>query len=160
MRSVNVFSLVISACTCSLYVERHPNLPSISSPALSQVFFLWCAKMSIIKCLDTLYCFYGYVSVGFCYYRGREEQISVGDGQMSGEFLLNRCCEIYFLFHLNVHRIKYHNKNMQTIAIFRRYLPLEPILDQTQEPMRMSQPTFFHHSYLTEKRQHRKHISD
>lgn len=116
--------------------------------------------MSIIKCLDTLYCFYGYVSVGFCYYRGRDEQISVGDGQMSGEFLLNRCCEIYFLFHLNAHRIKYHNKNMQTIAIFRRYLPLEPILDQTQELMRMSQPTFFHHSYLTEKRQHRKHISD
>ncbi len=40
---------------------------------------------------------------------------------------------------------------MQTTAIFRRYLPLELILDQTQAPTWASEPTLFFLTYLLEK---------
>lgn len=76
-------------------------------------------------------------------------------GPMSGEFLFNRCCEIYFLFLLNTNGIKWHIENAQTVAIFRRSLPLEAILDRTQPPPPppppppwMFQPKFLHCLYL------------
>lgn len=73
---------------------------------------------------------------------------------MSGEFLFNRCCEIYFLFLLNTNGIKWHIENAQTVAIFRRSLPLEAILDRTQPPPPppwMLQPKFLHYLYLIER---------
>lgn len=77
-------------------------------------------------------------------------------GPMSGEFLFNRCCEIYFLFLLNTNGIKWHIENAQTVAIFRRSLPLEAILDRTQPPPPppppwMLQPKFLHYLYLIER---------
>lgn len=89
-------------------------------------------------------------------------------GPMSGEFLFNRCCEIYFLFLLNTNGIKWHIENAQTVAIFRRSLPLEAILDRTQPPpptatAAVDVPAKVFAVLVSNRegeKQHRKHICD
>lgn len=91
-----------------------------------------------------------YICCFLCSDHARDSQISTGDGQIMRELLFNRRGWIYAVFQI-AFRIKYHNDNIETVAIFRRYLPLELILDQTQGLTRVSEPEFSQHTQLIEK---------
>lgn len=152
----NIFSYLLSLLAPVAFTQSDTSIFPCFKPIV-----LWRTKLSIIKCLDSLYCFYGYFVVAFfLIIMAGIHKYLWEIGPMSGELLFNRCCEIYFPFLLNTNRIKWHIENAQTIGVFRRSLPLELILDWAQLPPPLPpwvlQPTFFLSLYLIERKRQSK----